>query len=339
MTAWLLALGFVLLSLSQARAEPLVIASSTDTAAFAPILAAFAAQAPEIELRYHEMDSIPLHAAVLAGTLPEPADIIISSAVDRQFRLANDGFALHHRSTRTARLPDWARFADAVFGFTYEPLVLVASRQALAGRPPPVSRAALLDLLEREGEALAPVATYDPLTSGLGNLSGKIDHATNSQWGPFITRAAHHGLKTYCCSADMLAALDRGEVSLAFNVLGSYASQAQAAGSQIDILYPADYTLVIARTALILRSARHPRAASRFIDFLLSDDAQTLLAGPARMSAILPVPGPGLGVASIRVQAAGPLRPVALDATLLAYSDPLHQQAFVRLWQALTTQP
>jgi len=339
MMRWGLALCALVLASAMARAEPLVIASSTDQAAFAPILAAFATHAPDIALRYHELDSIPLHAAVLTNRLPEPADIIISSATDRQFRLANDGFALRHRSVLTARLPDWAKFADSVFGFTYEPLVLVASRHALAGRQPPGSRAAMLALLEGDGDMLAPVATYDPLTSGLGNLTGKIDHATNSQWGPFITRAAQHGLKTYCCSADMLAALDRGEVSLAFNVLGSYAAQAQAAGSQIEILYPADYTLVIARTALILRTTRHPRAAGRFIDFLLSDEAQALIAGPARLSAILPNAGPGLGITSIRAQAGGPLRPVALDATLLAYSDPLHQQAFVRLWQALTHQP
>ena len=322
-----------------AQAEPLIIVGSTDRAAFAPLIAAFEQQARGTSVTYHEMDSLPLHQAILDGTLPFAPDIIISSAIDRQFRLAHDGYALPHRSAVTARLPPWARFADSAFGFTYEPLIFVASRRAFAGRKLPGSRAALLALLAENNGELGPVATYDPVTSGLGNILGKIDHATNSQWAPFVTRLAQHGLKTYCCSGDMLNALDRGDVSLAFNVLGSYATQRQAAGAEIDLIYPADYTLVIARVAMILRSAAHPRTAARFIDFLLSPDAQTILARETYLSAILPIPAPGLSPATIKEQATGPLRPIALDATLLAYSDALHQQGFIALWQSLVTQP
>lgn len=318
-----------------ARAEVLTILSSTDRAAFAPIIAAFQAREPGTIITYTEMDTLPLYDAITENRLPVQPDIVISSAVDRQFRLANDGYALPHRSPVTAKLPDWARFADAAFGFTYEPLIFVASRRAFAGKPLPKSRADLLALIAQDGASLAPVATYDPVTSGVGNLLGKIDYATNSQWSPFIARLAQHGLKTYCCSGDMLTALDRGQVSLAFNVLGSYAELRRAQGADIAIVYPADYTLVISRVALALKTTAHPRMAKAFLDFLLSVEAQTLLARDTHLSAILPISAPGLSPATVKDQATGPLRPIALDAQLLAYSDRMHDEQFLTLWRSL----
>lgn len=332
---WYLGFFFSVLAVSGVRAEPLTILGSTDRDAFAPILAAFAVREPSVQVSYHELDTLPLHEGVLTDTLPFTPDLVISSAVDRQFRLANDGYALPHRSAATAKLPPWARFADMAFGFTYEPLIFVASRRAFAGLPLPKSRADLLARLADAGAGLAPVATYDPVSSGLGNLLGKIDYATNSQWSPFIAKLARHGLKTYCCSGEMLTALDRGEVSLAFNVLGSYAELRRRQGAAIDIIYPADYTLVISRVALILRTTRQPRAARAFLDFLLSPDAQAILAREAHLSALLPLPGPGLSPATIKDLASGPLRPIGLDAQLLAYSDRMHDEQFLALWRSL----
>lgn len=327
--------GLALLAASSAGAEELRILSATDRDAFAPIIAAFQAREPGVTVRYTEMDTLPIYEAVIGGHLAVQPDIVISSAVDRQFRLANDGYALVHRSPATAKLPDWARFADAAFGFTYEPLIFVASRRAFAGGALPRSRADLLALIDRAGSALAPVATYDPVTSGVGNLLGKIDYATNSQWSPFIARLARHGLKTYCCSGEMLTALDRGEVSIAFNVLGSYAELRQTQGADIDIIYPDDYTLVISRVALALKTTLQPRAAKAFLDFLLSVEAQTILARQTHLSAILPIAGPGLSPATVKEQATGPLRPITLDAQLLAYSDRMHDEQFLTLWRSL----
>lgn len=329
---WFLAL---ILVAGAVRAETLTILSSTDRAAFAPVIAAFQAREPGTTVSYIEMDTLPLYDAIVEDRLTVQPDIVISSAVDRQFRLANDGYALSHRSPATAKLPDWARFADAAFGFTYEPLIFVASRRAFVGKSLPKSRADLLALIAREGATLAPVATYDPVTSGVGNLLGKIDYATNSQWSPFIARLAQHGLKTYCCSGDMLTALDRGAVSLAFNVLGSYAELRRAQGADIEIVYPADYTLVISRVALALKTTAHPRTAKAFLDFLLSVEAQTLLARDTHLSAILPIAAPGLSPATVKDQATGPLRPIALDAQLLAYSDRMHDEQFLALWRSL----
>lgn len=328
-------IGLALLAAGSARAEDLRILSSTDSDAFAPVIAAFEAREPGVTVSYTEMDTLPIYEAIIGNRLPVQPDIVISSAVDRQFRLANDGYALPHRSPATAKLPEWARFADAAFGFTYEPLIFVASRRAFAGKILPKSRAELLALIALDGPSLAPIATYDPVTSGVGNLLGKIDYATNSQWSPFIARLAQHGMKTYCCSGEMLTALDRGDVSIAFNVLGSYAELRQTQGADIEIVYPADYTLVISRVALALKTTAHPRAAKAFLDFLLSTEAQTLLARQTHLSAILPIAAPGLSPATVKEQAPGPLRPIALDAQLLAYSDRMHDEQFLTLWRSL----
>ena len=74
--------------------------------------------------------------------------------------------------------------------------------------------------------------------------------------------------------------LDRvasGQLSLAYNVLGSYAQARIDAGAPLGIIEPEDYTLVVLRTAVIPRTGPHPEEARRFLDYLLSPRGQQVL--------------------------------------------------------------
>ncbi|MDQ0468376.1 ABC transporter substrate-binding protein [Labrys wisconsinensis] len=316
-----------------AAAQSLTIAGVTDTATFRPVIEAFRKLHPQITVEYHEYESIPLDEGLRQGTLTPPPDLVISSAVDRQFKAVNDGLARPYRSEQTRALPDWARFADEAFGFTFEPLVFVANRRLFPDGRPPSSRAALLDYLE--AAPTRRIATYDPLTSGVGYLVANMDLATNSQFAAFIGRSAQNGLSTFASSLEILQEVAAGRSAIAFNVLGSYAAGWKAAGADIEIVYPVDYTFALMRVALIPRGAREPRSAELFLDFLLSEQGQTVLTRDGNLPAIRSIPGPYASERTIRESAAGPIRIIGLDATLLAMADDLHRRSFETFWRSL----
>ena len=84
--------------------------------------------------------------------------------------------------------------------------------------------------------------------------------------------------------------LDRvasGQLSLAYNVLGSYAQARIDAGAPLGIIEPEDYTLVVLRTAVIPRTGPHPEEARRFLDYLLSPRGQQVLSREARLMPIV----------------------------------------------------
>jgi ABC-type Fe3+ transport system substrate-binding protein len=329
--AIMLALLFAVLP-GEARAAELVIAGSTDRPAIEPLIKAFEQLHPTVTVRYDQYDTIPLHEAVEHGSADPKPDLVISSAVDRQFKLVNDGLTQPWRSDATARLPRWARWGEEAFGFTYEPLVFVVNRSLLPRAKWPTTRASLAGLAESDPAFAGRIATYDPHTSGVGYLVANLDVASNSRYWDFLLRIAAHGLLTFCCSSEMLDAVVDGRAVAAFNVLGSYAWARAAAGADIEIIYPGDYTFALSRVAVIPKAAANPQLAGAFIDFLLSPDAQEMIANRLYLSALDDRISTGLSQRTIKAISPGPVRAVAIDVSLLAFSDRLHQVQFMQNW-------
>ena len=112
-------------------------------------------------------------------------------------------------------------------------------------------------------------------------------------------------------------------------MIGSYARARQLAGAPIGIVLPQDYTLVIARVAVIPAQARNPGLAGRFIDYLLSRRGQTVIARDASLHAIMPgVPGE-LTADWLAEEAVGPLQPITLGPALLTFLDRLKKERFL----------
>jgi two-component system sensor histidine kinase TctE len=333
-------LAFLLATiLDGASAAQLVIAGSTDRPLIEPLIEEFERLHPDLEVHYDQYDTIPLHEAIERGNANPKPDLVISSAIDRQFKLVNDGLTQPWRSDATARLPGWARWGDEAFGFTYEPLVFVVNRSLLPREKWPTTRAALASLADDEPALAGRIATYDPHSSGVGYLVANLDAASNSRYWDFISRIAAHGLLTFCCSSEMIEAVAEGRAVAAFNVLGSYAWARAAVGANIEIIYPGDYTFALSRVAVIPKAAANPHLAGAFIDFLLSPNAQEMIANRLYLSALDDRISSGLSQRTIKAVAPGPVRAVAIDASLLAFSDRLHQEQFMANWDNMVKRP
>ncbi len=297
----------------------LKVLSTADLSVFEPYIIAFQLKNPRIAVDYTVASSTEVMKAIFDEQIQ--FDLVISSAMDLQTKLANDGFLSDHNSEATRRLPPWARWRDQVIAFTQEPAVIVLSKKAFAGLPIPESRSELIALLREYPQRFkGRVGTYDIRTSGLGYLFATQDSRNSESFWPLMEVFGRLDVQLYCCSGAMIDHLISGRLSIAYNVLGSYAERRVAAADNIAIVTPADVTSVMLRTAVIPKNANEPVLAGQFIDFLIDGDL-----GPETGIGL-----PRIGISQKTSDAA--IRPIRLGPELLVFLDRLRRQNFLANW-------
>jgi ABC-type Fe3+ transport system substrate-binding protein len=315
---------------SDPAATTLAVRGTTDVAQFAPLLEAFAAATPDIAVRYEQWASNDLYditAAGCTGAAP-PSDLVVSSAVDLQVKLVNDGCAQPHRSALTAALPPAANWRDELFGVTEEPAVIVYNRDLVPAAEAPRSRFDLIDLLRPADSRYAGrVATYDIEASGLGYLFAFADSQKATTFGSLIEAFARTGAVATCCSVEIIDGVAEGRYLVAYNVLGSYALDRAASDGRIAVVAPEDYTLVLRRAAMIPKGAANPAAAGLLIDFMLSEQGRSALASTRLLFPF--------GAAGGSMEDDDSLyRPIPLSPTLLLGLDQQKRAHFLARWRA-----
>ncbi len=300
-------------------AAELVVWGATDLEELRPAIEGFLAQRPNVSIVYHDLQSTVLYQQIRSGQ-PNAPDMVISSAADLQIKLANDGFARDHKLAKTVSLPAWASWRNQVFGISVEPAVIVLHQSLSRLGPMPRSRPDLIHLLAKHSTELdGRVATYDLDQSGLGYLFASHDslYSTNYTTLTQILGRAH--VRLFCCTGDMLDAIEKETVLVGYNLLGSYALARKQRGAPIEIILPTDYTLVLSRTALIPRTAKRPDLSGAFLDYLLSPESQKRFGTLDRY-----------GATTLTAT-----HPIVLNPSLLLYLDPVKRTKFIKTWREL----
>lgn len=321
----------------QPSARVLTIAGPTDTPVVAPLIQGFQSQRPDVSVVYREMGSRELYEAMIAGELKD-VDVLMSSAADLQIRLANDGYAQRYASPYAAKLPSWAVWRNEVYGFTFEPAVIVYNPRRYTEATVPRSRQDLLRALERDKDKLhGRVGTYDISASSVGYLMAEQDELVSSNFWGLANAFGQVGVRLAATSAEILNAIERDELDLGYNMLGSYALSRQAAGSDIGVVFPQDYVLVLARSVLIARRAPNPDLARQLVDWLLSPAGQQVASSHAALGSIMEdTPGRWTSEA-VLARSRGIVQPVVLSPALLVGLDQRRHSRFVQNWIRLVT--
>ncbi|EPX80604.1 ABC transporter substrate-binding protein [Litoreibacter arenae] len=292
------------------------ILSSTNTSFFAPIIENFIAVTPDTSVEYLVTGTVDIDQLFRAA--PEDFDIVISSAMDLQLKLANDGFS---EPVLNVDHPEWAQWHDSLFAFTSEPAAIVLNRQAFNNLPVPGSRQDLIQLMRDYPDRFhGRVGTYDVRQSGLGYLFATQDaRATETYWR--LTEVmARVGAKLYCCSGQMIDDLRTGDLIMAYNVLGSYARAQAETSDDLIVILPSEFPTTMMRTILASTAAPDPQRADLFVRHLLQLQS---IADPR----VFPLP-PLSGSQDFRTQ-----RTINLDPALMTYLDQMKREAFVRQWE------
>lgn len=304
------------------------VVSTADLDIFGPLIEAFQVKNPDIDVHYTLVGSSDLMRALY----DEGAqfDVAISSAMDLQTKLANDGLARTYRSAQTNALPDWARWRDQVFSFTQEPAVLIVSLESLEGLPMPANRQDLIALLRDNPDRFdGRIGTYDVRQSGLGYLFATQDSRNSDSFWRLTEVMGRLDAKLYCCSGEMIADVAGGKLALAYNVLGSYATVHLEDDSGLDVVYLEDYSTVMLRTALIPATVEHFPEAGVFIDFLTAIDTRPLI---AQLTGLPPIDPEAIADHSA-------FRPIRLGPGLLVYLDQIKRKTFLKEWISAIDQP
>ena len=313
--------------------QTLLIRGSTDIDAFAPVMLAFVDISSDTRIRYEQWGSNALYEKSddECHRPDADADLLISSAIDQQVKLVNDGCAQAHRSANTRRLPDHANWRDELFGITREPAVMVYNREELMDDEVPLSRFDLIDRLRPNDSRFAGrVATYDIEQSGLGYLFAFADSQQASTYGALLEAFGRTRAVATCCSAELIDAVAEGRYLVAYNVLGSYALARAAVDPRIGVVAPQDYTLILSRAAMIPKGAQQAGAARAFLDFLLSDQGRMVLAQSHLIASFDDTDTIGFTSA---LRDSTVVRPIPLSPTLLVGLDRMKRELFIRQWR------
>lgn len=315
--------------IADAQAERQVIVyANADSSEMTPIILAFQRRYPGVTVRYADLGSNEMYRRFVteARERKPSADLVWSSAMDQQVKLINDGFAQAYASPEKPALPPSAIWKNMGFGVTAEPIAYVYNKKAIPN--PPRSHTALEATLRQNRKALmGKVATFDPARSNTGYLYLTQDYAITRDTRSLVEAMAATRPQLSITTEPMLRGVAEGRLSIAYNVIGSYALERARRDPRIGVIFPQDYTIVMSRIAFIAREARHPAAAKLFLDFLLSRQGQSLLSQHSLWPVRTDIRGRRLPPAQTR--------PVRVGPQLLVNLDRLKQQRFLREWNAV----
>lgn len=319
----------------------LLINGAADTSAFKPLLRDFQEVEPHIAIDYTDFVTNDLYGEADEACRKGEnfGDLLISSSVDQMVKLANDGCALPHVSTHTQAMesPD-NNWRDEVYGFTFEPSVIVYHSDYVLPQDVPHTRGELADLLRRKQIYYrGHVATYDLRQSGVGYLLAFLDAEQNStNYGRLLESMSRVDTQLHCCNNSILADIEHRKIYIGYNIIGSYAYAASLRNPKLKIIFPRDYTLVLSRAALIPQRASHPELAARLIDYLLSERGRRVAREKAfffsKDDAFL------VGVdMPLSLIESGVGRPVRISPALLATQDGSQRTRFINDWTKVMT--
>lgn len=304
---------------SASDSQHLRILSSTDTSFFEPIIKQFRTAYPNIGVEYFVTGTAEIDQIFRAS--PEKFDVVISSAMDLQLKLANDGFAAKIENVET---PDWAKWRESLFAFTIEPAAIVINKAAFTGHDIPKTRQELIQSLrERPTFFQDKLGTYDVRKSGLGYLFATQDARASETYWRLMEVMGGLGTKLYCCSGAMIDDLESGKIAVAYNVLSSYAKARKNLDTALEIILPADFPTTMMRTAIVSNSTTNVKSAKNFVRHLLDIQATSQKDG------ITSLP-------SLTVKSGG--QTIPLEPALMTYLDKLKRKLFILEWERAIVQ-
>lgn len=285
----LLALGMILSACAPAatEAEPsalglsgkLIIYSGRSEPLIQPVIDAFKAQHPNVEILLKSGSNSQLANALLEEKANPQADLFITTEIFTIQTLAKDGIFQAYRPAAANQLPAEALGEDNLWvGLTRRARVIMYNTDLVSAEEAPQS---IFDLSDPKwkGQVAAAGSTNGGMQAQIAVLEKAIGAEKTEAWlgGLIANDVTFFGGHT-----DVRKAVGAGEFKI--GLVNHYYYYLQAAeGSPVGIVFPDQgegYIGLISNltSAGVINGAKNPAAAEAFIDFLLSAEGQKLFA-------------------------------------------------------------
>lgn len=249
--------------------------------------------------------------------------------MDLQMGLVQSGHAQVHASAAAAGFPAWANYRDMAYATTLEPLVTLINRNLLDAATCAGSPAEITTVLNSDAQGWRDkVACYDIQSNGLGFLALLHESGREREFEAFMQALLTARARMFGSNPALVDAVASGGAALAYHVLGAFALRAVRSNAALAIARTSVAQLAVSRIAFVPVSAPHPRAAGKFLDYLLSPAGQQNLAE----SELFPLLG---GDGTTPEPGRAQLVPIAIDQGLDALLDPVRRARLLERWQAL----
>lgn len=313
----------------------LVIYGATDSKATQPLVKDFSALYPGISVEYNDMNSTEVYnrfiSEVAAGG--NTADVMWSSAMDLQIRLASDGYALVYKSVEASKIPGWAMWNDMAYGTTFEPAAIVYNKRLVSAAEVPQTHADFARLIA-SAKFKDKVTTYDIEKSGIGFMFMAQDSHEDAQFAALELAFGAARVRVQSSTGTMLERISSGENLIGYNVLGSYALVRAKTDPSLGVVLPKDYTLIMSRVQFINKAAKNANAAKLWIDYMLSHRGQSIIANESKLYAIrADVKGETTSAELIKLIGEKNIKPVPINPVVLQYLTPAKRMAFLKQWK------
>ena len=312
-----------------------VVYGATDSKATAPLIKDFNALYPGISVEYNDMNSTEVYnrfiSEVAAGG--NTADVMWSSAMDLQMRLASDGYALKYKSMEAAKIPAWAMWDDMAYGTTFEPAAIVYNKRLVDPKEVPQNHTDFAKLISQP-KFKDKVTTYDIEKSGVGFMFMTQDAKEFPKFLDLENAFGAAKVRVQSSTGTMMERISSGENLIGYNVLGSYALVRAKTDPSIGVVLPKDYTLILSRVQFINKAAKNANAAKLWLDYILSKRGQTVIANDSKLFAIrADVTGETTSADLIKQIGAANVKPVPVHPIILQFLGPAKRMAFLKQWK------
>lgn len=210
------------------------------------------------------------------------ADIVISASMDTARDFADQGLLLDYTSPNAENVPGFLKGDNwVVQGIS----ALAIAWNPNSGTPKPT------DWSDLAGSDYAALVTMpDPSQSGSAyELVAALTANENIGWDLF-ERLAKNEMIVPGANAAALNPVLQGAKAVVFGAVDYISFNGAKAGESIEVIFPAAGTVIAPRPMMILNSSRNPDEAKAFIDYVLSDEGQAMVAATNLMPSRTDVP-------------------------------------------------
>lgn len=296
------------------------ILSSTDVEVFEPLIKLFVKNNKQLRVQYVTASTSDIFKEIKNSNKGK-FDLVISSAMDLQMKLANDGFVVDIENIERSTIPKWSIWRKQIVGFSIEPIVTVISKADFNNKIPKTRRDLISLLRNNPNKFYKKIITYDINKSGAGFLFSTQDERQSESFWRLAEVMGSLKTRLVCCSSKMLDSVNSRESYIAYNIIGSYAEQRARKQKNLIVVYPYDYTLLLLRTAIIPKNSKNKSNSNIFLKFLLSNIGQKILEQKGMLS-----------IKNREIFKKGNIKLIRLDTGLLVYLDKLKRERFISEW-------
>lgn len=222
------------------------------------------------------------------------ADVVISASWDSAVSMKERGLLLEYLSPNAAMVPDFLKDSHYV-AQGVSALAIAWNSQSGTSRPEDWS-----DLAGPEFRAL--VTMPDPAQSGSAfELIAGLEQARGEEAWALLAELAANEMIVPGPNAAALNPVLQGAKAAVFGAVDyiSYANQDR--GESIEVIVPESGTVIAPRPMMILQSTTQAEIARQFVDYVLSDAGQALVAETFLMPARTDVEGRRPGISELTV--------------------------------------